>query len=206
MFSKKEQTDNSPEDENIEQVFDVLKPKFWKLFNWLIFCSFILILSSYLNALIFLVAFSTMILIILAIKLYLLNKLPPTNFRIYIFTFILIFIICEYHHLQIVYFRSLRISHLDYHQLLTDPGIFIAGLCNIVFTTKIQVAPDLFFKEDFIQWFAIYSHLTPSKALMKLDGIFLAIFGYIVPVLINFIYAMLIGVGIVRIKQFILRG
>ena len=87
--------------------------------------------------------------------------------------------------------------------MITDPGIFVGALCNIVFTTKIQVAPQLFFHEEFIQWFADYMDLTQSKALIYLDGIYFGIFGYVVPVIINFIYAILAGVIAVRIKQLI---
>ncbi|EDZ91182.1 hypothetical protein [Francisella tularensis] len=207
LFKNKKPTDTFElENNDQETISNIIKPKLWKLFNWLIFCAFVLVLSSYLNARIFLLAFIFVILVALAIKLYLLNKLPPLNFRIYIVVFLLIFILCEYNHLKIVYFKSFKISNIDYQNLLTNPGIFIGALCNIVFTTKIQVAPQLFFSEDFIQWVASYIDKTPQKALIYLDGVYFVIFGYIVPVVINFIYAMLIGVTAVRIKQFIARS
>ncbi|AIT08864.1 membrane protein [Candidatus Francisella endociliophora] len=201
MIFRKKQTEQPDVIKEIQNDFEFLKPKVWKLFNWMIFCSFILVLSSYLNARIFLLALSFACLICLSIKLYLLNKLPPTNFRIYIIVFLIIFVICEYNHLQIVYFRSFKISNIDFHQLISDPGIFVGALCNIVFTTKLQVAPHLFFREEFIQWFANYMNMTQPKALKYLDGIFFVIFGFIIPVIINFIYAMLAGVIAVRIKQ-----
>lgn len=203
MIFRKKRTDKTDAIEEIQEDFDFLKPKVWKLFNWLIFCSFILILSSYLNARIFFFALTSASLIAMSIKLYLLNKLPPTNFRLYIIIFFIAFVICEYSHLEIVYFRSFRVSNIDYHNLLANPGIFVGALSNIVFTTKIQVAPDLFFREEFIQWFSSYMNMTPSKALIYLDGIFFSIFGFVIPVIINFIYAMLIGVIAVRIKQLI---
>lgn len=198
IFNKKKikQVDTA---ENVE--IDFLKPKVWKLFNWLIFCSFLLVLSSYLNARIFIFSFTTTCLVALSIKLYLLNKLPPINFRIYIIIFLIVFVICEHNHLQIVYFKSFKISNIDYSDLITNPGIFVGALCNIVFTTKIQVAPQLFFHEEFIRWFADYMSLTQSKALIYLDGIYFGIFGYIVPIIINFLYAILAGVIAVRIKQ-----
>ncbi|OIN84236.1 hypothetical protein [Francisella sp. TX07-6608] len=207
LFKNKKPTDTFElENNDQETISNIIKPKLWKLFNWLIFCAFVLVLSSYLNARIFLLAFIFVILVALAIKLYLLNKLPPLNFRIYIVVFLLIFILCEYNHLEIVYFKSFKISNIDYQNLLTNPGIFIGALCNIVFTTKIQVAPQLFFSEDFIQWVASYIDKTPQKALIYLDGVYFVIFGYVVPVVINFIYAMLIGVTAVRIKQLIARS
>ncbi|MFV9972959.1 MAG: hypothetical protein AB8V06_01980 [Francisella endosymbiont of Hyalomma asiaticum] len=73
-------------------------------------------------------------------------------------------------------------------------------LGNIVFTTKIQVAPQLFFSEDFIQLVANYINKTPQKALIYLDGVYFVIFSYVIPVIINFIYVMLIDVIVVRIK------
>ncbi|APC91673.1 MULTISPECIES: hypothetical protein [Francisella] len=207
LFKNKKSTDTLELENNDQDTTStIIKPKLWKLFNWLIFCAFILVLSSYLNARIFLIAFTFVILVALAIKLYLLNKLPPLNFRIYIVVFLLIFILCEYNHLEIVYFKSFKISNIDYQHLLTNPGIFVGALCNIVFTTKIQIAPQLFFNEDFIQWAASYIDKTPQKALIYLDGVYFAIFGYIVPVIINFIYAMLIAVIAVRIKQLIIRS
>ena len=207
LFKNKKSTDTFElENNNQDTTSAIIKPKLWKLFNWLIFCAFILVLSSYLNAQIFLLAFTFVILVALAIKLYLMNKLPPLNFRIYIVVFLLIFILCEYNHLEIVYFKSFKISNINYQHLLTNLGIFIGALCNIVFTTKIQVAPQLFFSEDFIQWVANYINKTPQKALIYLDGVYFVIFSYIVPVIINFIYAMLIGVIVVRIKQLIIRS
>ena len=180
---------------------DIIKPKCWKLFNWLIFCSFILILCSYLNAALFLSALIFSLLIALSIKLYLMNRLPPADFRVYIIVFFIAFIICEYHHLEIVLFKSFRITTLDYHHYLLNPGIFVGALCNIIFSTKIQVAPTLFFSEDFIQWVSSYLGGSEAKALFKIDSVFFALFGYIVPVIINMIYAMLIGVIAVRLKQ-----
>ncbi|KEI35929.1 hypothetical protein [Allofrancisella frigidaquae] len=178
-----------------------LKPKIWKLFNWMIFCSFMLVLCSYINAIFFTSAFIATIMVLLAIKLYLINKLPPVNFRIYIVVFFAVFILCEYNHLQIVYYKLFKISNLDYTNLITDPGIFVGALCNIVFTTKIQVAPTLFFSEEFIAWAQSYLQVSSSEVVLHIDAIFFIIFGYIVPVLINAFYAMLCGVISVRTKQ-----
>jgi hypothetical protein len=129
------------------------------------------------------------------------NRLPPADFRVYIIVFFIAFIICEYNHLEIVLFRSFRITTLDYNHYIFNPGIFVGALCNVIFTMKIQVAPTLFFSEDFIQWAASYIGGSEAKALLKIDGVFFGLFGYIVLVIINMIYAMLIGVIAVRLKQ-----
>ena len=55
---------------------------------------------------------------------------------------------------------------------------------------KIQVAPTLFFSEDFIQWASSYIGGSEAKASLKIDGVFFGLFGYIVPVIVNMIYAM----------------
>lgn len=167
----------------------------------MIFCSFSLILCSYINAIAFLSIFVFCILITLSIKLYLINRLPPVDFRIYLFVFFIVIIFCEYHHLQIIAYKSFKITNLDYDNLLFNPGIFVGALCNIIFTTKIQVAPTLFFSADFIQWANSYIGGSSAKALMKIDAVFFVLFGYIVPVIINLLYAMLIGVVAVRVKQ-----
>ena len=195
MFFKKKNIDEDT------LIYTIIKPKCWKLFNWLIFCSFSLMLCSYLNAALFLSALIFSILIALAIKLYLMNRLPPTEFRIYIIVFFIAFIICEYHHLEIVVFKAFKITTLDYRHYLLNPGIFVGALCNVIFTTKIQVAPTLFFSQDFIQWASSYIGGSEAKILLKIDGVFLGLFGYIIPVIINMIYAMLIGVIAVRVKQ-----
>ncbi|WP_150465185.1 hypothetical protein [Francisella sp. SYW-2] len=208
FFKSKISTDSSePESsDNIEDHANIIKPKLLRLFNWLIFCSFILILASYLSAQIYIFSFIFCILVTLIIKLYLLNKLPPTNFKIYIIIFLIVFVLCEYNHLQIVHTKTIKISSIDYRHLLTDPGIFVGALCNIIFTTKIHVANQLFFSENFIQWFAIYFDKTPEQTLVFLDGVFMYSFGYVIPIFINFIYAMLIGVTVIRIKQLIFKN
>ncbi len=101
------------------------------------------------------------------------NRLPPTDFRVYILIFLLVFIVCEYHHLEIVFYKSFSISKLNYNNILFNPGIFIGALCNIIFTTKIHVAPTLFFSEDFIMWASSYIGGSEAKALLKIDGVFL---------------------------------
>ncbi|MFT4694499.1 MAG: hypothetical protein ACI8TE_001415 [Francisella sp.] len=139
MFFKKNNLDEDT------LIYNIIKPKIWKLFNWPVFCSISLILCSYLNATLFLGALIFSLLITLAIKLYLMNHLPPADFRIYIIVFFIAFIICEYNHLEIVLFRSFRITTLDYNHYIFNPGIFVGALCNVIFTMKIQVAPTLFF-------------------------------------------------------------
>ncbi|MDE4940932.1 hypothetical protein NAI66_14320, partial [Francisella tularensis subsp. holarctica] len=67
------------------------------------------------------------------------------NFIIYIVVFLLIYILCEDNQLEIVYFKSFEISNIYYQNILTNPGIFIGALCNIVITKKIQVSPQLLF-------------------------------------------------------------
>ena len=129
------------------------------------------------------------------------NRLPTADFRVYIIVFFIAFIICEYHHLEIVLFSSFRITTLDYQHYLFNPGIFVGALCNVIFSTKIQVAPTLFFSQDFIHWASSYLGGSDAKALLKIDGVFFGLFGYTVPVIINMIYAMLIGVLAVRVKQ-----
>ncbi|MBK2026830.1 hypothetical protein IB642_00925 [Allofrancisella guangzhouensis] len=178
-----------------------LKPKIWKVLNWMIFCSFMFVLCSYINAVFFSGAFIATIIVLLTIKLYLINKLPPINFRIYITVFFIIFTLCEYNHLQIVYYKSFKISDLDYANLIADPGIFVGALCNIVFTTKIQVAPTLFFSQEFIAWARSYLQVSSSEVIIHIDAIFFIIFGYIVPVLINAFYAIFIATICVRVKQ-----
>ncbi|MGQ4002757.1 hypothetical protein QIW31_06910 [Francisellaceae bacterium CB299] len=195
MFFKKKNLDEEA------PIYDIIKPKCWKLLNWLVFCSFSLILCSYLNAVLFFSALIFSLLVALAIKLYLMNRLPPADFRVYILIFLLVFIICEYHHLEIVLLKSFKITTLDYQHYLLNPGIFVGALCNVIFSTKIQVAPTLFFSEDFIQWASSYIGGSEAKVLLKIDGVFFALFGYVVPVIINMIYAMLIGVIAVRLKQ-----
>ncbi|MDE4946908.1 hypothetical protein NAI56_09510, partial [Francisella tularensis subsp. holarctica] len=90
LFKNKKPTDKFELENNDQEIIsNIIKPTLWKLFKWLIFCAFVLVLSSYLTARIFLLAFIFVILVVLAIKRYLLNKLPPLNFRIYIVVFLL---------------------------------------------------------------------------------------------------------------------
>lgn len=188
-----------------EENISILKPKVWKLFNWMIFCSFIIVFLAYINAISFVIGVIFIIFVALFIKLVLVNKLPPIDFKIYLIVFVIVLIVCEYNHLQVVYYKTFKIGRLDYDSIIVDPGIFVAALSNIVFTTKTQVAPDLFFREDFIQWVATKLNKSPEKALLTIHATFFMIIGYLVPLIINIFYSMLCGIIAVRIKQIVRR-
>ncbi|MDE4963464.1 hypothetical protein NAI36_09745, partial [Francisella tularensis subsp. holarctica] len=58
LFKNKKPTDTFELENNDQEIIiNIIKPKLWKLFKWLIFCAIVLVLSSYLHARIFLLAF-----------------------------------------------------------------------------------------------------------------------------------------------------
>lgn len=181
------------ENNNQYTTSSIIKPKLWKLFNWLIFCAFSIsfkLLSKCANIFI---SFYFVILVALAIKLYLMNKLSPLNFTTYIVVFLLIFILCEYNLLEIVLFKIIlnkqyKLSAFTYNTsdfywciyailslLQKSKLLHNCSLVKILFNRLLTTLTKHHKKLLLLSWWLIFCNIWLCVS---------------VPVIINFIYAM----------------